>query len=93
MSPRARTVRLPAKEAELLAILREKPQTLAELTAPGSFASRKIGAGYLRPILKCLLDEGTIAVTNGIFWVRPAKTNTVQLGDNPFVSGLPVRKP
>ncbi len=67
------SVRLPAKEQQLVAILRDKPQTLGELTAAGSFASRKIGAGYLRPILKCLLDEGKIAVTNGIFWARPSE--------------------
>lgn len=62
-------VRLPAKEAELIAILKAKPQTLEELRRD-PFVRTKIGRGYLGPILQCLLDEATIAVTNGIFWVR-----------------------
>jgi hypothetical protein len=65
-------VRLPAKEAELVRILRERPSSLDELRAL-PLVRRKIGRGYVGPILKCLLDEQTIAVTNGIFWVRPAK--------------------
>lgn len=62
-------MRLPAKEAELVAILKAKPQTLEELRRD-PFVRSKIGRGYLGPILKCLLDEHTIAVTNGIFWAR-----------------------
>jgi hypothetical protein len=62
-------VRLPAKEAELVALLREKPSSLADLLGE-PLVRRKIGRGYVRPILSCLLDEGIIAVTNGIFWVR-----------------------
>lgn len=62
-------VRLPAKEAQLIAVLKEKPMALPELLAE-PFVRRKIGRGYVRPILKCLLDEHVIAVTNGIFWVR-----------------------
>lgn len=62
-------VRLPAKEAALVAILKNKPMALPELLAE-PLVRRKIGRGYIRPIVKCLLDEGTLAVTNGIFWVR-----------------------
>jgi hypothetical protein len=67
-------VRLPAKEAQLVELLRAEPQTIAQLCAPGSYASRKIGRGYLRPMLRCLLDDGIIAVTNGVFWVRKAQS-------------------
>lgn len=62
-------MRLPAKEAALLELLREQPSTLADLRAL-PLVRRKIGVGYLSPILRCLLDENRIACTNGIFWVR-----------------------
>lgn len=62
-------VRLPAKEAQLIAVLKDKPMALPELLSE-PLVRRKIGRGYVRPILKCLLDEDVLAVTNGIFWVR-----------------------
>jgi len=62
-------VRLPAKEAQLIEVLKGKPMALDELLSE-PLVRRKIGRGYVRPILKCLLDEQVLAVTNGIFWVR-----------------------
>lgn len=66
MSPR-----LPEKEAQLVDLLWKHPQTLDELRA-APLVRRSIGKGYLGPMLKCLLEEEKVAVTNGIFWVRPS---------------------
>lgn len=75
--------RLPEKEAQLVDLLRRMPQTVDELRA-APLVRRSIGRGYLGPMLKCLLDEGAIAVTNGVFWARPA---AVRLPRCPFCSG------
>lgn len=63
------TPRLPEKEALLVAELRERPQTIDELRRVPLVRS-KIGRGYLGPMLSVLLEEQTLAVTNGVFWVR-----------------------
>lgn len=65
-------MRLPEKEAELVAILRERPSSLGDLLAV-PYVRRKIGRGFVGPMLKCLLDDGIVACTNGIFWVRRGK--------------------
>jgi hypothetical protein len=62
--------RLPSKEARLCQLLCGKPLTLSELRAC-PLVRRKIGPGYLDSMLKSLLDEGKISVTDGVFWARP----------------------
>lgn len=71
------TPRLPAKEAQLIAVLRDAPMLLDELREL-PLVRRKIGRGYLGPILKILLSEGVLAVTNGVFWVRQSNRNGAQ---------------
>ena len=75
--------RLPEKEAQLVDLLWQKPQTIDELRA-APLVRRSIGRGYLGPMLKCLLDEDRIAVTNGVFWARIASFNPARC---PYCSG------
>lgn len=75
--------RLPEKEAQLVDLLWRNPQTIDELRA-APLVRRSIGRGYLGPMLRCLLDEGRIAVTNGVFWARNASFNPERC---PFCSG------
>lgn len=72
-SRRPPVVRLPAKERALVEILSQYPASLAELREL-PLVRRRIGRGYVEPILTALLREGTLACTNGIFWVRSGKT-------------------
>ena len=67
----AEAPRLPSKEAQLCQLLCGKPLTLTELRAC-PLVRRKIGPGYLDSMLKRLLDERKISVTDGVFWARPA---------------------
>lgn len=66
---RSVAVRLAAKEAALVELLKERPMSLAELREL-PIVRRKIGRGYLDAILLALISEGVLAITSGVFWVR-----------------------
>lgn len=65
--------RLPGKEAQLCALIRRKPLSLDRLRAE-PWVKRKIGVGYLDSLLRYLLNDGRITVTDGVFWARPLPT-------------------
>jgi hypothetical protein len=66
-----------SKKLMLIDFLKDFPATLGELREE-RFVRRKIGVGYLLPMLLSLLSEGKIARTNGIFWAMPTTTKVGQ---------------